>query len=87
MKMLILLRGAVSYPSKLELKCEKLNSSAGILNQILKKLYLESMKSFYGFASKQHGDLYCAKVVIRENITVLLVILNMNSLGWKKRLE
>ena len=36
-------------------------------------------------ASKQHGDIYCANVVKRENMTVLPVILNMNSRGWKRR--
>ena len=74
MKMLIFLRGTVSSPSKSELKCEKLNTSAAILNQIFKKLYSESMTSFDGFALKQHTDLCGAKIVKRENMTVLLAI-------------
>ena len=47
--MLIFLRGTVSFPSELELglKCEKLKSSAAMLDQILKKLCFGSMTSHY----------------------------------------
>ena len=59
-KMLTFLRGTVSFPSKLELKCEKLYSSAAILNQILKKLYLGSMKSLMG-SLQNNSVIYIAR--------------------------
>ena len=43
------------------------------------------MTSFDGFASKQHRSIYWAKFVKHENITVLLVILNVNSRAKKRR--